>query len=176
MAQSVPMTERQTDLGFASPADATALALMSRDLIEAGLGWSYRAPRIAELIRDPDTVALVTRDHAQIVGFAIMAFGAERAHLVLLAVRPSHRRRGIAQRMMGWLIESAGVAGMASIHVELRADNTAACALYRALGFAETFRVPRYYRGIETAVRMLRVLRAPGAVAPSWQPPPRMRR
>jgi ribosomal-protein-alanine N-acetyltransferase len=169
------MTERQTELGFASIGDAPALASMSRDLIEAGLGWSYRAPRVAELIRDPETIALVTRDHARIVGFAIMAFGADRAHLVLLAVRPSHRRRGIARRMMGWLMESAGVAGMGSIHVELRADNTAACAFYRSLGFAETFRVPRYYRGIETAVRMLRVLRAPGLVLPAWQPPPRMR-
>ena len=64
---------------------------------------------------------------------------------------------------------------MASIHVELRADNAAAYAMYEAAGFAETFRVPRYYRGRETAVRMLRVLRAPGVTAPGWQPPPPQR-
>ena len=60
---------------------------------------------------------------------------------------------------------------MASIHVELRADNAPAYAMYRALGFAETFRVPRYYAGRETAVRMVLVLRAPGVVAPVWRPP-----
>ncbi len=167
------MDQRQIELGFACTGDAQTLALMSRDLIEAGLGWTYRAPRIAQLIRHPDAVALVTRDGARIVGFAIMSFGDERAHLVLLAVRPTHRRRGIAQRMVGWLVDSAAVAGMASIHVELRADNAPAYAMYQTLDFAETFRVPRYYRGIETAVRMLRLLRAPGFVAPAWQPPAR---
>lgn len=167
------MAVEQLELGFANPGDADALALMSRDLIETGLGWTYRAPRVAGLIRDPDAIALVTRAGARIVGFAIMGFGDERAHLVLLAVRRTHWRRGIARRMLTWLFESASVAGVASIHVELRADNASAFTMYRTLGFAETFRVPRYYAGQETAVRMIRVLRAPGTIAPGWQPPAR---
>ena len=145
------------------------LAQMARDYIETGLGWSYQPRRIGELI--PDVTALVARDSASTIGFAIMSFGEDRAHLVLLAVHPSRRRRGIARRMLDWLVESAKTAGVASIHVELRADNAAAYAMYEAAGFAETFRVPRYYRGRETAVRMLRVLRAPGVTAPAWQPP-----
>jgi ribosomal-protein-alanine N-acetyltransferase len=165
------MAAEQIELRFACPDDAQTLALMSRDLIEIGLGWTYRAARVSGLIRDPDAVALVTREGPRTVGFAIMSFGDERAHLVLLAVRPTHRRRGIARRMLRWLFESAAIAGMASIHVELRADNTPAYTMYRALGFAETFRVPRYYAGRETAVRMVLVLRAPGVVAPAWRPP-----
>jgi len=47
---------------------------------------------------------------------------------------------------------------MISVHVELRASNEAALSFYRATGFAETFRVPGYYRGRETAVRMIRLL------------------
>ena len=39
--------------------DAPAMAGLSRALIEAGLVWHYTAPRMAALIRDPDTVALV---------------------------------------------------------------------------------------------------------------------
>jgi ribosomal protein S18 acetylase RimI-like enzyme len=74
--------------------------------------------------------------------------------------------------MMAWLLESAVIAGMASIHVELRADNAPAHALYLAMGFAESLRVPRYYGGRDTAVRMLRVLRAPGLVPQAWRPPP----
>lgn len=156
---------------LATVRDAPALARMSRDLIETGLGWTYRPPRVAALIRDPETLAAVARRNARIAGFALMSFGGERAHLVLLAVEPAWQRRGIARRLVGWLVESAQTAGMASIHVELRADNDAAHAMYRALGFAETFRVPRYYRGVETAVRMVRVLRAPGVRPPVWQPP-----
>ena len=147
------------ELGFASPGDAPGIALLARDLIEAGLGWGYRAQRIVELIRDPETVTLVARARTRQVGFAVMRFGDERAHLILLAVEPAHQRRGIGRRMVDWLVESARVAGMSSIHVELRASNAPAFEFYRALGFVETFRVPGYYRGRETAVRMLRMLR-----------------
>lgn len=167
---------RNIPLGFARPSDAQALALMSRDLIESGLGWVYRTERIAELIGHPEAVALVARDSPRPVAFAVMTFGDERAHLVLLAVRSTHQRRGIARRMVEWLLQSAAVAGIASIHVELRADNRPAYALYRALGFAETLRVAGYYRGRETAVRMMRLLRAPQRAAPTWRPPTRGQR
>jgi len=146
---------------------------MSRDLIEAGLGWQYRGERIRQLIDDPETVTLVARDGERMIGFAIMTFGEERAHLVLLAVRPVCQRRGIGRRLMQWLLQSATTAGIASIHVELRADNEAAYALYRALGFAEILRLPGYYRGRETAVRMMRMLRAPHTTVEPWRPPQR---
>ncbi|MEP6655599.1 MAG: GNAT family N-acetyltransferase [Betaproteobacteria bacterium] len=152
---------RDITFGFAYRRDAETLAQMSRDLVEAGLGWSYQAHRVAELIADPETVTLVARDGSRPVGFGIMKYGDERAHLVLLAVSPTHQRRGIARRTIGWLLESAKVAGMSSVHVELRADNRPAYLLYRTLAFGETFRVNGYYRGQETAVKMVRVLRGP---------------
>src|SRR5690242_14829095 len=153
------MSAIDIELGFAYPTDAPHIARLSRDLIESGLGWGYRPHRIAELIADPDTVTLVARARMAPVGFAVMRFGDERAHLILLAVEAMHQRRGVARRMVDWLVESAIVAGMTSVHVELRAGNGAAFAFYRSLGFVETFRVPGYYRGRETAVRMLRMLR-----------------
>lgn len=165
------MASRETPLVFANVRDAQALAAMSRDLIEAGLGWDYRRERVARLIGDSDTVTLVSRDGLRIMGFAAMTFGDERAHLVLLAVRPPQQRRGIGRRLVNWLVESAMTAGVASIHVELRASNSAAFAFYRAAGFAETLRVPGYYRGRETAVRMIRMLRAPGGATQMWRPP-----
>jgi len=164
---------RNIPLGFARPSDANALALMSRDLIETGLGWMYRTERIAKLIGDPEAVALVARDSPRPVAFAVMTFGDERAHLVLLAVHATHQRRGIGRRMVEWLLRTAAIAGIASVHVELRADNARAYALYRTLGFAETLRVPGYYRGRETAVRMIRLLRAPQLGAQTWRPPTR---
>jgi ribosomal-protein-alanine N-acetyltransferase len=151
--------------------DASAIAAMSRELIEAGLGWQYRGERIRHLLDDPETVTLAARDGERVIGFAIMTFGAERAHLVLLAVQPACQRRGIARRMARWLLASAAIAGIASVHVELRARNEAAYAFYRALGFAETLRLPGYYQGRETAVRMMRLLRVPGMSVPTWRPP-----
>jgi len=165
------MDPRSIVLGFARRSDATTLALMARDLIEAGLGWEYRAERIARFIDDSESVALVARDAGDVIGFAVMRFGEERAHLALLAVSPTYQRRGIARRMLAWLLESVSVAGMSSIHVELRAGNTPARRLYRTAGFVETLRLPGYYRGRESALRMIRMLRTPGAVTASWLPP-----
>jgi ribosomal-protein-alanine N-acetyltransferase len=165
------MAWRDLPIGFATPADAQAIALMSRDLIELGLGWEYRRERVAGMVADPDTVAIVTRDAARVAGFAFMTFGAERGHLVLLAVRPSHQRCGIAHRMLDWLTQTALVAGAASLHVELRVTNLAALAFYKNEGFLETLRVPGYYRGREAAVRMIRLLRNPRLPLPAWRPP-----
>ena len=62
-------------------------------------------------------------------------------------------------------------AGLASIHLELRSSNEAARAFYRAMGFPETLLVPGYYRGKESATRMVRVLRVPGPLPFNWRPP-----
>jgi len=163
-------------LRLARDTDAPALAVMSRDLIEIGLGWQYRTKQVAALLRDAETVTVVANDGPRTVGFAVLRVGDERAHLVLLAVGSTHRRRGIGARMTRWLIETAAAAGVASVHVELRAQNQAAYALYRSLEFTETQRVYGYYRGRETAIRMLRTLRAEGVERFIWSPPARDRR
>ena len=144
---------------------------MSRDLVEAGLGWHYRTERIRQLIDDADTVALAACDGPRVAGFAIMSFGDEHAHLVLLAVRATHQRRGIARRMTEWLLESATTAGIASIKVELRTENLPAYALYREVGFVEMLRAPGYYRGREAAIFMIRMLRPAGLEPQTWLPP-----
>lgn len=176
MAQSRLVNSLNITVQLASRADAQAIATMSRDLIECGLGWEYRPERIRELIAARDTVSLVARDGERAMGFAIMSFGEDYAHLVLMAVRPAGQRRGIARRLTQWLIETASTAGIASIHLELRAQNKDGFEFYRALGFSETLRLPGYYRGRETAIRMIRVLRPPYAVAPIWRPPNRSAR
>ena len=175
------MTQRAVAIRLAEPRDAQTLAQMSREFIEAGLGWKYDAARVLRAIRDRDTAAVVACEggkpsgRAALAGFAIMEFGDERAHLVLLAVRPSHRRTGVGRRLLEWLLESARVAGIASIHLELRASNEAAHRFYRAMGFCATVVVPGYYRSgegrKEGALRMLRVLRNPGPLPYTWRPP-----
>ena len=155
------MSTQDITLQLADSRDAGILAGMSRDLIEIGLEWRYRTQSLRQLIAHTETVTLVARHGDTVAGFGIMKYGDEHAHLVLLAVRPDIRRRGIARRLVEWLVMSAATAGVATIHVELRAGNTGAYALYRTLGFAETLRLPGYYAGRETAIRMLRVLRAP---------------
>ena len=61
--------------------------------------------------------------------------------------------------------------GLTSLTGDKGVDNE----FYRALGFTETLRLPGYYRGLETAVRMIRVLRPPKVTAQPfhWRPPTR---
>jgi len=164
------MSAHEVGIRLATPRDAQAIALMSRDLVESGLGWKYDAARMLQAIREPETLAPLACGRGRIAGFALMEFGDERAHLVLLAVRPAERRKGIGRLLVEWLVESARVAGIASLHLELRAGNEAARGFYRALGFDETIVVPGYYRGREAALRMIRVLRASGPVPYTWRP------
>lgn len=153
------MAHRALTLRLARPADAPAMAQMAREQIEAGLTPRYTASRIDRLIRDPDTLALVADDGQALQGFAVMSFGEERAHLVLLCVQPGQRRHGIGRQLLGWLLRSAGVAGIASVHLELRADNAGALDFYRALGFEQSLLVPGYYEGRIAARRMMLMLR-----------------
>ena len=139
------------------------MAEMSRDLIETGLDWRYTPRRIAALIADPETIALVARDDARIQGLAIMQFGDEAAHLTLLCVQPTLRERGLGRCLVEWLVASARVAGIGSIRCELRADNVTALAFYRRLGFTETALVAAYYGGRIDARRMVLPLRQPAA-------------
>lgn len=139
------------------------MAEMSRELIEVGLDWRYTPRRMAALIGDSETMALVACDASSIQGFAIMQFGDEHAHLILLCVRPAQQKRGIGRRLHEWLVESARVAGIASIQLELRADNAVALAFYRRLGFTETQLVPGYYGSQFAARRMVLQLRQAAA-------------
>lgn len=149
-------TSRKLTLKLAAPADTAPIAAMSRELIEQGLPWTWTPERVARNLAQRDTLVLTARDAARLAGFAIMQFGDERAHLSLLAVRPDCQRQGLGRRMLDWLTESALTAGIASVHLELRETNLGARRFYLKQGYAETARIPGYYRGVETAVRMLR--------------------
>ena len=144
---------------LATHADVGEIAEMSRSLIESGLGWSWTRERVSRNLASPNTVSVVACDAERVVGFAIMYFGEEHAHLSLLAVRRTYQHTGIGRHLMRWLEESALVAGIGSIRLECRAGNRAARRFYERLGFIEVARIPEYYGGVETAVRLARDIR-----------------
>ena len=75
------MTERLATLRLATAEDAAHIAEMARDLIEHGLGWSWTRARVSRNLRHPDSSTVVACNGSQVVGFAIMYFGADHAHL-----------------------------------------------------------------------------------------------
>jgi ribosomal-protein-alanine acetyltransferase len=145
-------------ISLGRPDDAAAIADMSRRLIEAGLPWSWNERRVRHCVKNPDCVVLAARDRRRLVGFAIMEFYDEHAHLNLLAVQPGFHRQGVGRRLLEWLEASARTAGIFTVHLELRAGNDSARLFYRKLGYRESGRARAYYAGREDALRMSRDL------------------
>lgn len=139
---------------LALPADARGIAEMSREYVEYGLGWSWTPGRIGRAIRDASTNVAVVRERGAVTGFGIMRYGEQKAHLVLLAVRPTVRQRGLGAVLVGWLEKSAVTAGIERVQLEARADNPVAIAFYRGQGYEEAGSVPGYYRGEVDAIRL----------------------
>ncbi len=158
-------TDPNVEIMLARPTDALALAEMSRDLVESGLGWSWKPSRILSMIQHPEAVVLIARTRIETAGFAIMEFHDEHAHLNLLAVKPRHRRAGVARALLAWLEKSARVAGLSRIVLEVRDRNQEARDFYDSMGFKPEEILDGYYRGREDALRMVLELMAPEVAA-----------
>lgn len=138
--------------------DAVEIAQISKDEIEFGLPWRWTPPRIARAIGDATTNVVVARSAGALVGFGIMHYAEDAAHLLLLAVRSSHHRAGVGGALLVWLEEVARAAGIATLRVEARQDNAAARAFYQRHGYRELARVPGMYCGIEDGIRFAKTL------------------
>ncbi|AXJ95936.1 MULTISPECIES: GNAT family N-acetyltransferase [unclassified Sphingomonas] len=79
-------------------------------------------------------------------GFAMVRSVADEAELLLLAVAPPYRRRGVAGALLRAVIAEAQGAGIATLHLEVRAGNDAV-RLYETHGFAKVGERRGYYRG-----------------------------
>lgn len=152
------MTSFEVSLRLARPADAAAIAALSRDLIEYGLRWRWRPKRVAASIRAPEANVLVARIHDNVAGFAIMRYGDDDAHLDLLAVAPPYQRAGVGRQLLEWLEKCAVVAGIFNVTLEVRAANQGAQLFYQRTGYRTLVELPGYYQGVEAAIRMGRDL------------------
>jgi ribosomal-protein-alanine N-acetyltransferase len=139
---------------LAAAVDAGSIAQMSRVDIEHGLGWSWTEARVLQAIRDQAINVAVLAQGEGILGFGIMQYREESAHLALFAIRATHRNKGLGSLLMSWLEKPAAIAGVHRIGLEARADNPAAIAFYQKHGFAEVARVAGYYQGVVDAVRL----------------------
>jgi ribosomal-protein-alanine N-acetyltransferase len=147
-------TDLKPVLRAAHVSEATDIASASRLHVEYGLRWRWTPEKIRQQIRDPDTMVLVASVRGEISGFAIMNFGEERAHLLLLAVLPVHRRKGTGMAMLRWLEESCVTAGIRQVKLELRSGNRIAREFYVRAGYHYLGQVSGYYDGREAAAIM----------------------
>lgn len=86
-----------------------------------------------------------TQANEHLLGFIGVWLMAGEAHIVTVAVRQSHRRMGIGERLLIAAIEQAMEFGQEVVTLEVRASNDAARRLYEKYGFDNVGRRVRYY-------------------------------
>ena len=113
----------------------------------------------SELARVPESRwYLVARSEGRVVGYAgVFLVGAE-ADVQTVAVAAEAQGQGIGRHLVEALARHAGRARARVLHLEVRADNEPALALYRRMGFASDGRRRDYYgRGRDAVLMSLRL-------------------
>lgn len=117
----------------AGPGDAAAVVALWQ---AAGLTrpWNDPAADFARALAAADSVVLVLRDGAALIGSVMVGYDGHRGWVYYLAVVPDRRRHGVGRTLMlaaeAWL--RAG--GCPKIQLMVRTGNADALAFYERLG------------------------------------------
>lgn len=114
--------------------------------------WSAELFR-QELDNPHATVELLWQGEA-LAGFLCSWLLCGELHIQNVATAPAFRRRGVAAALLRHAFARARRQGCERALLEVRVGNAGAIALYRAFGFRELARRPRYYPDGEDALVM----------------------
>jgi ribosomal-protein-alanine N-acetyltransferase len=127
---------------------------------------AYQFPWSEGIFRDCLRVGYVCRVvdvGGELAGYGIMSVGAGEAHILNVCIRDEYRCRGLARKILLYLLDRARTAGMYEAFLEVRPSNIAAARLYHALGFEQVGVRRGYYQatvGREDAAVLRRILLA----------------
>jgi tRNA threonylcarbamoyl adenosine modification protein YeaZ/ribosomal-protein-alanine acetyltransferase len=123
------------------PGDVDALLDIERNLFPSPwTQWMFRAE-----INNEICFAIVARLEGRIVGYGLLNYIGEEAHLMNLAVTPEIQNLGIGSAMLIRLLEFGSQRGVKKVTLEVRPSNTAARELYRKFGFEQVGIRKKYY-------------------------------
>jgi ribosomal-protein-alanine N-acetyltransferase len=110
---------------------------------------AFTKKQIAQLLTDYNSISLIARENGEIVGFIVGMLYPDRkainGHILTIDVSPSHRRKGIGQKLLQEIESIFSQKGVQACILEVREDNVAATGLYRKLGYKEVGRLENYY-------------------------------
>ena len=85
-----------------------------------------------------------------ILGFCLSRTVADESELLLLAVAPTHHRRGVGGRLLDDFMNRARDKGVVRVHLEVR-DGNPAVTMYRNAGFSPVGKRRNYYHAPDGA-------------------------
>ncbi|RJG55198.1 GNAT family N-acetyltransferase [Sphingobium terrigena] len=124
---------------------ADAMAVME-SAFDPVFGEAWTLPQLAGVMMMPGTWLTIARVDAAPLGFALVRSVLDECELLLLAVDPAWRGRGIGGALLRDSLRTARRKGITSMNLEVRASNNAV-HLYEKAGFEYVHRRPGYYRG-----------------------------
>ena len=123
-------------------------------IMEAAFGTRYgeawTRSQCAGILPMAGVSLMLAHDRAsgEAVGFSLVRSIIGESELLLLAVAPDHRRRGIGRELLQQFLDSARADGVTRAHLEVR-DGNPAIHMYRRAGFEPIGRRRNYYRGAD---------------------------
>lgn len=118
--------------------------------------WTYQG--FFSSIESGHSAWLICQDGAPI-GFALMMMVLDEAHLLKIAIMPTHQRQGLGEQFLEQMFVVAKEASVSQMFLEVRPSNVAARGLYEKKGFDTVGRRKDYYpaaEGREDALVMMR--------------------
>jgi putative acetyltransferase len=100
-----------------------------------GLGESDTNDGLARYLRRNPEMSAVAVEGQRIVGAVLCGHDARRGYLHHLAVEPSHRRRGIARRLLQHCFEHLAAVGVPKCNIFLFADNDSGATFWLRAGW-----------------------------------------
>ena len=109
-----------------------------------GMPWS-RGAFLYEVEQNRVARCWVLREDDQVVAYLCLWEIGDELHVTNIAVHPAQRRRGIARRLLGAILEDARGRRLRSVTLEVRPTNDEARTLYESFGFRVVGRRRGYY-------------------------------
>lgn len=138
-------TLHMVELVSGSAADADAVDAIMGAAFDPRFGEAWTRSQCLGIMAMPGVWLTIAKVDGEAVGFALVRGVLDEAELLLIAVRPEARRRGVAAALMRSVIADCHTRSMRRLHLEVRAGNPA-IALYSAHEFARIAVRRGYYR------------------------------
>lgn len=113
---------------------------------DPAFGEAWTLSQLAGVMTMPGSWLTLARLDAAPLGFALVRSVLDECELLLLAVHPAWRGRGLGEGLLRTVLVAARRRGVRSMNLEVRSSNIA-INLYEKIGFEYVHRRPGYYRG-----------------------------
>lgn len=134
------------------PKDASQIAKAELDIFTDP--WSEED--IVSVISTEGSMCYTALSDGDVISYVIGRQISPEGEIYRIATLPSHRRRGLAYRLLDYAVKCERGRGLESLFLEVREKNTAARALYSSYGFREIGIRKNYYKNpTDNAIIML---------------------